>query len=66
MAMRRVGAGGFRRIALILVLFALLSPSLASLGDRLPDFRDCVKVQAHPIPALTGFLTAAGLCRGKL
>ncbi|ETI25490.1 hypothetical protein G647_02263 [Cladophialophora carrionii CBS 160.54] len=42
--MRRLGAGVFGHIPLILVIFALSNSSLASLGDHLPDFRECVKV----------------------
>ena len=66
MEMRGVAAGQHRRIAQALLLLTLTTSCLASLGDRLPDFRECVKVQAISNSALTDLLTAPGLCRGKL
>ena len=40
--------GSFRRwLLLIVVAQILLTPSLASLGDRLPDFRECKEVRAQ-------------------
>lgn len=65
--MRRVGAAYVRpRIAQVLLLLILATSSFASLGDRLPDFRECVKVQGLQIPALTGLLTTSDLYRGEL
>jgi hypothetical protein len=44
-AMRRVRAARLQRIALVFVLLGFLGTSRASLGDHLPEFRECVKVQ---------------------
>lgn len=50
-----------RHIAVIALLFGITKIATASLGDRLPEFQECVEVTCNRSTQYYISLTAAGL-----